>query len=140
VRDPRLEPIDVHRHPVHDVDPLEAVARLDRQPAVRRRRKDEPGLAHPAPEQLGEGLRLAHREARPEREHLDEQRGRDDLVAAAGDPPPGLVDVLGIKVGERVRREIPVTLEEGAHVLGRCMRVEVDLGHERGRGHGFLQC
>jgi len=139
VAHPWLEPVDVHDHAVHDVDPFEAIARLDRQASVRGGREDEPGLGHPAAEQLRQGLRLAHREARPEREHLDEERRRDDLVAAPRDPPPGLVDVLRIEVGERVRRDEPVALEEGAYIRGRCVLVEVDLGHERGRGHGVLQ-
>ena len=122
-------------HPVHPVAPLEAVGLLERETALRRRRDDEPRLVDALAEQLRERFGLPHREARPERQHLDEERGCDDLALASSDAPTALVDVLRVEIGERIGGQEPVPFEERAHIVGRSLQVELDIGQQRGRGH-----
>ena len=68
------------------------------------------------------------REARTERQRLDDEGCRDDLVGPRRDPPAGALDVRRVEVRERVRGEQAIALEEAADARGRHLLFDMDLG------------
>src|SRR5438094_606993 len=128
VGDARLEDRDIDGHAMHAVEPLEAVRDVDRDAPGRWCRDDKTRLAQAFAEDAHERLGLAGREAWTERQRLDDEGRRDDLVGPRRDPPAGALDVRRVEVRERVRGEQAIALEEAADARGRDLLFDMDLG------------
>jgi len=127
--------MDIDGHSLHAIHALEAVRRLDRLPAAMRCCQKDPRLVDRLAEDRPERLRAARREARAERETFHHEHDGLYLTVAPTDPPARALDLRLIDVGERVRRQESVALEELARLVGGRVWIDLDFGKRRGRGH-----
>ena len=104
VGQPRTEVMDVDGHPLHTVEPFEAVGLFDREPAARRSRQKHPRFVDRLAEDRRKRLRAPRREARAERQTFHDEHDRLYLPVAPPDPPARALDVRLIDVRERIRR------------------------------------
>ena len=133
--DARAEPVHVHDHPAHVVNPLEAIGRLDRTTGSRRCREEDARLPDRLAEDGRETVGCPGREAWTERQPLNDHHDRRDVAVPASDPPAGSLDLGLVDVREGVRGHQTIPFEKRARLVGRRVSVALDLWKRRCRGH-----